>query len=193
MKPISLKNAVSLSHLIVQSYIPTAKIIVDMTCGNGHDTEFLARQMDPESVLYAFDIQTRAVETTKKRIRDAGLAGSQIRVQCGSHDILLEQVEGQPDIILFNLGYLPKGDHSLHTKKEITIKAIQIGLHKIAKNGIIIVAAYPGTEAGRKESEAVQDMLGSLLQQQFHVSRWQPLNEVNEPPVLYMIQKRGNL
>lgn len=31
MKPISLKNAVSLSHLIVQSYIPTAKIIVDMT------------------------------------------------------------------------------------------------------------------------------------------------------------------
>lgn len=66
MKPISLKNAVSLSHLIVQSYIPTAKIIVDMTCGNGHDTEFLARQMDPESVLYAFDIQTRAVETTKK-------------------------------------------------------------------------------------------------------------------------------
>lgn len=114
-------------------------------------------------------------------------------MQCGSHDILLEQVEGQPDIILFNLGYLPKGDHSLHTKKEITIKAIQIGLHKIAKNGIIIVAAYPGTEAGRKESEAVQDMLGSLPQQQFHVSRWQPLNEVNEPPVLYMIQKRGNL
>jgi hypothetical protein len=60
------------------------------------------------------------------------------------------------DLILFNLGYLPKGDHSLHTTGEITVKAIKIGLHKIAKNGIIMLAAYPGTDAGAEKAEAVR-------------------------------------
>lgn len=192
MKPIALRNAVSVSHLIVQHYIDDAQVIVDMTCGNGHDTEFLARHMKGEAILYAFDIQQAAIEATKKRLAEGGLDSPRIHIQCGSHEELLEKLEENPDIIVFNLGYLPKGDHSLHTKTEITVKAIGIGLHKISKNGIIIVAAYPGTEAGRDESEAVRDLLGSLPQQQFHVSKWLPLNEVNEPPVLYMIQKRGN-
>ena len=42
-----------------------------MTCGNGHDTAFLARTMPDDAVLYAFDIQPCAIERTRQRLQDA--------------------------------------------------------------------------------------------------------------------------
>lgn len=43
-----------------------------MTCGNGHDTAFLARNMPDDAVLYAFDIQPCAIERTRQRLQDEG-------------------------------------------------------------------------------------------------------------------------
>lgn len=95
------------------------------------------------------------------------------------------------DLIVFNLGYLPSGDHALHTTGEITVKAIKIGLHKIAKNGIIMLAAYPGTDAGAAEAHAVRTYLQTVPQKDYDVSMWQPLNQIHCPPQLYIVQKRG--
>jgi len=61
-----LKNAVTMAHALLLPYIPMAQVLVDMTCGNGHDTMFLAQHMNQSAQLYAFDIQSCAVEETKK-------------------------------------------------------------------------------------------------------------------------------
>jgi hypothetical protein len=119
------------------------------------------------------------------------LAGKQVVLQCGTHDELVEKIDGAVDIVLFNLGYLPSGDHALHTKSEITVKAVKICLNKIAKNGIIMIAAYPGTEAGAQEEQRVHDFLKGIPQRTFDVSTWRPVNQVHCPPVLYIVQKRG--
>nr|WP_296902572.1 class I SAM-dependent methyltransferase [uncultured Megasphaera sp.] len=184
-------NAVTVSHMLLEPYAQKARVLVDMTSGNGHDTAFLARLMPDDAVLYAFDIQACAVEKTKARLREEGLDGKDVRCRCGSHDVLLEEVQPDVDVIVFNLGYLPSGDHSIHTNCEITLKAVKIGLNKIAKNGIIMIAAYPGTEAGDREEKALHSFLQTIPQKDFHVSSWQPVNEVHCPPLLYIVQKRG--
>ena len=64
----TLHNAVSLCHLLLESYVADASIVVDMTCGNGHDTLFLRERLAPRATLYAFDIQEPAVQATKKTV-----------------------------------------------------------------------------------------------------------------------------
>lgn len=186
-----LKNAVNVSHMLLAPYIPMARVLVDMTCGNGHDTAFLAERMARDASLYAFDIQDSAIVATRQRLRDKQLLSDRVHLLQGSHDQLLEQVLDIVDLIVFNLGYLPSGDHALHTTGEITVKAIKIGLHKIAKNGIIMLAAYPGTDAGAAEANAVRTYLQTVPQKDYDVSMWQPLNQIHCPPQLYIVQKRG--
>ena len=182
----------SMSHMLLEPYVPMARVLVDMTCGNGHDTAFLAERMARDASLYAFDIQDSAIAATRQRLRDKQLFSDRVHLLQGSHDQLLEQVPDIVDLIVFNLGYLPSGDHALHTTGEITVKAIKIGLHKIAKNGIIMLAAYPGTDAGAAEAHAVRTYLQTVPQKDYDVSMWQPLNQyiVRRNYILY--RKEGN-
>jgi hypothetical protein len=175
------RNAVTVSHMMTEPYARQAHVLVDMTCGT----------MPDDAVLYAFDIQPCAIERTRQRLQDEGLGDKDVRCRCGSHEQLLADVQSDIDIIVFNLGYLPSGDHKIHTNCEITLKAIKIGLNKIAINGIIMITAYPGTEAGACEEQALRSFLQTIPQQDFHISSWQPVNEVHCPPVLYIVQKRG--
>jgi ribosomal protein L11 methylase PrmA len=191
MEQLPLKNAVNMAHTILQPFVPSARVIVDMTCGNGHDTVFLAAHMNDAACLYAFDLQPCAIENTKAAVAAAGLAEKNIVYRQGSHDVLAEAIALPLDLVVFNLGYLPCGDHNLHTIAETTIKACKICLNKIAINGIIIIASYPGTAAGADECQALRVYLQELPQKSFHVSQWKPLNQVHEPPILYIVQKRG--
>jgi hypothetical protein len=191
MDVFPLNNAVNISHILLQPYIPQARVLVDMTCGNGRDTAFLAAGMNDDAVLYAFDIQPCAVAATRRQIAAQHLESKHILYRTGSHDQLIADVMEPIHIVMFNLGYLPSGDHSIHTSEETTIRACKICLNKIAINGIIIIAAYPGTERGAQEQKAVQNFVASLPQKQYDASLWQPLNQIHQPPVLYSIQKRG--
>lgn len=69
------RNAVTVSHMMMEPYARQAHVLVDMTCGNGHDTAFLARLMPDDAVLYAFDIQPCAIDHTQQRLQQEGLDG----------------------------------------------------------------------------------------------------------------------
>jgi len=75
MKAYPFKNVVAMSHMLLQPYVPEAQVLVDMTCGNGHDTAFLCRLAGPQGRVLALDIQPRAVQATNARLAAAGLAG----------------------------------------------------------------------------------------------------------------------
>ena len=59
------QNIILAVHHIVEEHIKPYHICVDATCGNGHDTLFLAKQSNH---VYAFDIQKQAIQSTKDMI-----------------------------------------------------------------------------------------------------------------------------
>jgi hypothetical protein len=108
-------------------------IAIDATAGNGHDTVFLAgicRQ------VIAFDISKQAIENTSKACQHL----DNVILMHQSHDQMINVVR-KADIAVFNLGYLPKGDKSVITLPETTVKALnQVKL--IAPEGYVCITCY---------------------------------------------------
>lgn len=55
----------------IKEIVSTEDKLIDATCGNGHDTDFLAGLV-PDGHVYSFDVQAEAIgtarESTAKRI-----------------------------------------------------------------------------------------------------------------------------
>ena len=90
---------------------------------------------------------------------------------------------------IFNLGYLPSADKSIITQPRTTIQAIDKLCHLLVKGGRIAIMIYYGHEGGDLEKDAVLDFVSHLPQQEFTVTSYRTLNQINHPPFLVMIEK----
>lgn len=84
-------------------------IVVDATCGNGHDAAFLAPLCGK---LYCIDVQREAIQNTRQRLLDIPLLNthvdSSIHLIHGSHERFPACITpSSVALICFNLGYLP--------------------------------------------------------------------------------------
>ena len=59
-------------HFILE-HLKAGEVAVDFTMGNGGDTLFLSKTVGDGGKVYAFDIQESALESTQKRLTEAGL------------------------------------------------------------------------------------------------------------------------
>ena len=189
---IPLHHSVEFQHHLWLDALVTARTIVDITCGNGHDTVYLLSHCHESSHVYAIDIQEVAISRTKEKIvKELPQAMNQVDFILGSHDSVLETLPvSSIDLLVGNLGYLPNVDHEVMTQSTSTITALTKGLAKLSVHGLCTIVAYPGTESGRKEAEELEDYITSINQKEFHCSTWQPLNQANHPPILYIIRRR---
>ncbi|PQL19118.1 16S rRNA (cytosine(1402)-N(4))-methyltransferase [Veillonella denticariosi JCM 15641] len=190
---ININNAVQFQHLIWDRVMTNAKVVVDATCGNGHDLLYLAERAQKGCHLYGIDIQMQAINTSKELLRSNGIAQDvSLTFIHRSHDKALSEdiKDNDIDLMIFNLGYLPGSNHQIITEPHHTINAIQEGLGKLDNSGVITVVAYPGTEEGLAEKEYLQSYLKNLNQKLYNVCHWQPMNQVNQPPELFILQKR---
>ena len=189
---ISLHHSVEFQHHLWLDALESARTIVDITCGNGHDTMYLLSHCHENSHVYAIDIQEVAITRTKEKIvKELPQAMKQVDFILGSHDRVIETLPvSNIDLMIGNLGYLPNADHQIMTKSTSTIKAISKGLAKLSVNGLCTIVAYPGTETGRKEAEDLEYYIASINQKEYHCSTWRPLNQANQPPILYIIRRR---
>ena len=190
---ININNAVQFQHLIWDRIMKSASVVVDATCGNGHDLLYLAERAQSDCHLYGIDIQEQAVSASRELLASKKLQSNvTITFLHNSHDIALHQEikENTIDLIIFNLGYLPGGDHSIITRPHNTIEALNNAFPKLAKDGIITIVAYPGTPEGMEEKEALHEYIAQLDQAKYNVCHWHPINQANNPPELYLIQKR---
>ena len=120
---ININNAVQFQHLIWDRIMKSASVVVDATCGNGHDLLYLAERAQSECHLYGIDIQEQAVSASRELLASKKLQSNvTITFLHNSHDIALHQEikENTIDLIIFNLGYLPGGDHSIITRPHNT-------------------------------------------------------------------------
>lgn len=155
-------------------------IAIDFTMGNGYDTVFLSTIA---KVVYSFDIQPLALEKTTKMIHK-----EHVHLVLDSHENFDHYVENF-DIGIFNLGYLPNGDHSITTTASVTLRTLSKALDKLNHQGTIFIVVYIGHPAGKKESEEIESYVKQLSHRDYNVASFRMLNKQNAPYVIE-IEKR---
>lgn len=184
-----LKNAVNLSKLFCIEKLHEGDIAVDATMGNGNDTLFLCQLVGSKGKVYAFDVQETAIAATKEKLLQHNYLESSVLI-LDSHANMKEYLKDKViKLVLFNLGYLPGGNHAITTKTEATIKAIEAALSLITENGIVIIVIYPGHAEGMEEKIAIENLVSHLNQKEYNVAKLNFLNQINNPPILIYIEK----
>jgi SAM-dependent methyltransferase len=183
-----LRGPVPLSHFMMRNFIAEGDKAVDATCGNGHDTYLLAALVGPSGQVWGFDIQEQAIAETGRRLSEAGLAGQVTLLQAG-HEEIGRHVNGPVKAVLFNLGYLPGGDHSIITRPETTDVALQHSLKLLDPGGIVMVTVYPGHGGGACEQKTVDEWAVGLEARKYHSWRMGQMNVLSDAPYCILVQK----
>ena len=186
--PRVLKNALELSHDILEKVVKNGDLVVDATCGRGFDTVFLSKLVGERGKVYSFDIQKVAIDIAKKNVDDNGCCAN-IEFILAGHECMDVYVDGEPRAVVFNLGYLPTGDHSIATRGDTTVVAIRKALDLINRNGVVVVVVYSGGDTGCNEKYLVLDFVSELNPREYCVMRVDFVNQINNPPMLLCIEK----
>ncbi len=169
-------------HRFLEDYIEEGSRCIDATCGNGNDTEFLCRRAGPSGKVYAFDIQEEAVERTKARLERAG-CGERAVLYCAGHERMADYVKQDVDVIMFNFGYLPGGDHSAATRPDTSLQAVRQGMEILKPGGVMSLCIYSGGDTGYEERQVLQEYLKDLDPRRWLVIACSYLNRKNDPPL----------
>lgn len=175
-----------IAHRLLTERLKPGDIAIDATCGNGFDTVFLAKVVGPNGTVHAYDIQSIAIENTKKLARKLGLTN--IIYHLASHETIdLPKIDG----VIFNLGYLPNGDKTITTDAFVVLKTLQKLITMMDQNQtmFIVLVLYPGHEEGKKESLILEDFL-SRLDSIYLVSKIVHFNQNNAPYIMTIEHKR---
>jgi len=145
------QSHLDLAHDIWMQIIDHVSVVIDCTCGNGHDAAFIASH-GPQR-LYCLDIQDEAIMATRDKVSEFQ-CDVVIKKQCHSH--FPEEIQqSTADLIVYNLGYLPGADKSKTTRVETTLKSLDQACRLLKPGGVISITCYPGHPEGTKEELAI--------------------------------------
>jgi tRNA1(Val) A37 N6-methylase TrmN6 len=181
-------NVVKVAHKLLLDKLKVSNCIFDATAGNGNDTIFLAENSPDKAKIYAFDIQQSALDATKLKLQETAFL-EKVSLILASHDKVDEYIKANIDIAMFNLGYLPGGDHTITTVAETTIAALEKTITLLNVNGIIAITAYTGHDAGAIEYSQLVMLLMNLPVRNFTVGCYSMMNHAKTSPVLYLVEK----
>jgi tRNA G37 N-methylase Trm5 len=187
-----LKNSLTQSHQIISSIVEKGDLAVDATAGNGNDTVYLAGLVGEEGKVYSFDIQEAALSSTGKKLKDNRLDG-RVRLIHDGHQNIKQYITEPVKAVMFNLGYLPGGDHSIGTKGNTTIEAIKSAMELITVHGIVSIVVYYGGDSGFDEKDEVMEYIKTIDCRYFTVMKTDFVNQINCPPILICIEKTRHL
>jgi tRNA G37 N-methylase Trm5 len=100
-------------------------------------------------------------------------------------------LSGPVDAVMFNLGYLPGGDHSTITRPESTCAALRASLSLLAPGGRVSVVVYTGHPGAAHEREAVESLAANLSPGEFSVIKLTFMNRSPNAPVVILVEKAG--
>lgn len=176
-------------HRFIKEHVKPGDICIDATAGNGYDTKFLCELVGTSGEVIGMDIQEIAIKNTKKRLSENALL-DRAKLVLDSHTEMGNYAEkNSVACIVFNLGYLPGGDHNLATKAENSVEAMKIALELLKKDGLLSVTIYSGKDSGFEERDKVLEWLKTLDTKKFLVIMSQYYNRPNHPPIPVQIVK----
>ena len=184
-------NHLQLAHHYWNQFLHAKDHVIDATCGNGHDSLALAKLVLKENKghLTCIDIQKTAIENTKKLLT-THLSSKQLK----NIDFFLRSHETFPPhlnsirLIVYNLGYLPRGNKKLTTQKDSTLKSLKASLKLLMPQGLMSVMCYSRHPHGEIEEEAVLHFAKFLDQKKYLICHHRYLNKRYAPSLLF-IQK----
>lgn len=190
---MNLQPSLSFAQSLFQKVLQPGDIAVDATVGNGHDTAFLAKMVGETGHVFGFDIQPEAINQTNKRLQMEELS-NQVSLFHRGHEhatnMIPPHIHGAIKGVIFNLGYLPRGNKMIITKPETTISAVEQLLTMMAQGGLLILVVYHGHEGGAEERDALLQYVANLEQQKYNVLQYSFINQINHPPFLLAIEKK---
>lgn len=174
---------------------------VDGTCGNGHDTAFLAGCLDSlpggaACPVLSFDVQAAALEEARKRA-DIRPFLNRIHFLAFGHEHLAEALaergDGAPLAVaaaVYNLGFLPGSDKRVVTKARSTVASLAAAAAALAPGGLLSVHAYGGHAGGAEEMAAVKDWFTALSHKAWLAASYRVCNKKRNPEILFLAGKR---
>ena len=177
----------NITEYFINTHINPGDTVVDATMGNGNDTLKLCKQVTQSGKVYAFDIQQSAVENTTQLINQNDF--DNVNFVLDSHSDMDKYVKENVKAVIFNLGYLPGGDHNIHTKAQTTIEAIKKSLHLLHDEGFVSITIYYGKNSGTDEKESVMEYLKTIDHKKYTVTVHDFYNRPNNPPLTVIITK----
>ena len=184
-----IMSLTKLAQTLIKEKFDRINYAVDATCGNGHDTLFLANLCKKEGMVYSFDVQEEALDNAEKLINDYAHPASVMFVNTG-HENMEKVIKPKVNVVMFNLGFLPNSDSNICTKPETTIPALESALNILREGGMLTVLCYPGTEEGRVETDEVVKWLKNLDKNEVKISKHLSEKPDETTPVLYVVGKR---
>ena len=183
-----LQNSLNQSHILLKKCILPGDTVVDATAGNGYDTLFLSKLVGAKGKVFSFDIQKCAIENTFKLLTKENAVHNVCLINDG-HENMKKYINNEVKAVIFNLGYLPKGDHNILTKPETTIPAVEQALELIQINGVIVLVIYHGQDSGFYEKDKLLDFVKDIDNKKFSVMKTEFINQINYPPILVCIER----
>jgi SAM-dependent methyltransferase len=191
-----LPSILDAAHQCASEGLSGGDLAIDATVGNGHDTLFLLRQVGASGRVIGVDIQADALSATRARVHDADAALlGRLRLVHDGHEAMRTHVEpadvGGVGAVMFNLGYLPGGDHAITTQPDTTVPALNAAFDLLRpEGGVLTVVAYPGHKGGAEETAAVAEWAADLPQEKGRAFWYQFANASGAPPRLLAVEKR---
>ena len=141
----TLPTGLRWSHALLSPRLKAGDVVVDATAGNGNDTLFLIRHVLPGGRVFVFDVQSEALEQTRKKIasHEAFISnpGSVTLIHAGHETIDMNlpiELRGRIRAFMFNLGYLPSGDKTKFTATGTTLLALQAASEWLADRKSVV-------------------------------------------------------
>lgn len=183
-----INNTIKITRDIIYKNVKEGQTVLDCTVGNGNDTILLAKMVGNTGIVYGFDVQREALEITLEKLTCENI-DDRVKLIEDSHANIDFYIDKKLDFIIYNLGYLPKGNKNIKTTKETTLISLNKSINLLNENGLMLITCYVGHDGGLEEKEAVELFLSNLNQKQFNSIKYDFINQKNFPPILFGVEK----
>ena len=162
---------------------------VDAPLGNGHDALWLCGLVGETGRIYGFDVQREAVERSRARLAEAGVADRAELILDGHEHMDAHIAPESVDAVMFNLGWLPGAPNAVTTRVETTLQAVNAALNLLREDGLLTVCVYPGHAEGAREREALLAWARGLDEKVYDTMLRCYLNQSGDPPLMIAVKK----
>ncbi len=182
-----------LAQELLYNRINAGDLVMDATMGNGYDTLFLWKRVQPTGKVIAFDVQQHAIYQTKKVLINNGWKEQDPTVELilDSHSHFAKYAYKPLKAVMFNLGYLPGSDKEVSTSWP-GIKCVldQLVHHYLEVGGYISIVSYSGHEEGKTEQTELLTYVRNLTSKSWGVMEIIRSNAVESAPKLIIIVRK---
>jgi len=185
---LNISSATNFIHFILKNHVKENDIVIDATLGNGNDALFLAQITGDNGLVYGFDIQKKAIDSTAKKLIENNLE-KRVKLILDSHENLDIYIKQKISTAVFNLGYLPGSERSVITTPQTTIIALKKAMALLKKDGLITIVSYIEHSGGFEESIELEKFFKTIDENQFKILKINYIADKKNPPVIYLISK----